>query len=235
MADLYSLQVIGQANRGGALIPVKSGAMTLSGMATVVARSDNPFPFGRHPDGTPMYPPRYEGFFRRFYPFLENCQYRVCRLREYAAAPITPESLRSRSPSPTWLDRAPYRVLLAEGDQLVGVHYDDGPYVLIVRNREVMAGIREDAISDVSWFARKEDVLPLGVPDAGHCDSEVVAFERMMERDPSLQRNARQEACDYAGRTHTRATEEGRAKAGALLKKLEPIWRRFDRGTDRRL
>jgi hypothetical protein len=234
MAGLYSLQAIGQANQGGALLPVQSGAMTLSGMATVVARSDNPFPFGKRPDGTPMYPPRYEGVVRRFYPFLENCQYRISRLHEYAVSPTTPEILRSLAPSPTWLDRTPYRVLLAAGDQLVGVHYDDSPYVLIVRNGAVMAGIREDAINDASWFARREDVLPLGVPDAGHCDSEVVAFERMLDLEPSLRRHARQAAFDHAGRTHSRATEDGRAKASALLMKLEPIWRRFDRGTDKR-
>jgi hypothetical protein len=155
----------------------------------------------------------------RYYPFLDACQYRVDRLKNYSVPMMEPEVLRSlggKGATGHWLDGRPYQVLLAEGDRVVGIHYEDAAYVLIVRDGIVMAGVLVDE-------------LPNGVRDGGHCDYHVVNFERMLESDESLQANAFQQAFDYAGRIYDRSTKEGVAKSGALVTKLRPIHQYFER------
>ncbi len=218
--EAYSLYTVGQAS-GGVLIPVNGGVAAMDGEhAEVIAVVDDPFPYGKNADGSPVYPTDMGWALDQFYPFLANCQYRVNRLAEYSVRPYPPAYLRpgkDKADAPHWLDARPYHVLLQpETDHLVGIHYNDAAYVLIVRNGTVVAGV---------WEAE----LPTRLPDAGHCDQHVVNFERMLEYDESLQASAFQQAFDYAGRIYDRSSSDGKAQAGVLFKKLEPIWQYYGR------
>jgi hypothetical protein len=216
----YSLHTIGQAYTPAGVIPVSRGVAALNGdVAHVIALADNPYPFGKNDDGTPIYPAYADWLVDRFFPFLDNCQFRVDRLRNYAVPLVAPDTLRSlagKGDAAHWLDDQPFRVLLAEGDRVVGVHFNASHYVLIVRQGVVMAGVRVET-------------LPQGVRDAGYCDHDVIAFEQMMEADESLQADALQQAFNYAGRIHDRSTATGKVKAGELVEKLRPAVSYYER------
>ncbi len=221
----YDLYTVGQAH-GGVMLPVHDGVATVDGDVQLVVRTDNPFPYGQDIGGGPVWPRGMDRLVSYYFPFLDNCQQRVDRYWQ-----TRPEALRSpdhirqitdMGGNQMWLDSQPYQVLLTEGDRLIGIHWGDSTFVLIVRNGVVMAGVREDT-------------LPQWVVDAGHCDEEVMRFERLIAVDPEAQANPLQAAFDYAGRVYDRSTDEGKVKSGALVRKLRPIYQEYDSLIDRGL
>jgi hypothetical protein len=133
----------------GVLVPIRYGvAVVDEQVVQLLARtSDNPLNW----DPADPAPPRRRAGVRWDDPrtayFIEFRQPFVGWLLAHRPDALRPAAeIRSRAGGPegrTWLDRRPYRVLVADDDRLIGLYGTD--YVLVVRGETLMAAIRETA------------------------------------------------------------------------------------------
>ncbi|HET8630045.1 MAG TPA: hypothetical protein VFL91_21705 [Thermomicrobiales bacterium] len=133
----------------GVLVPIRYGVAVVDGQAVqLLARtSDNPLNW----DPADPIPPRSRAGVRWADPrtayFIEFQQPFVgWLLARRPDALRSAADIRPRAGAPggrTWLDRQPYRVLVAADDRLVGLYGTD--FVLVVRGETLMAAIREAA------------------------------------------------------------------------------------------